>query len=411
MSRLQISASAATWQASSLVRKFYEAAFRPSAQRRLKKKSLNLYDAALRRFERYVGGRPRLGDVDEELLARFRFETVSRRTSKSYARNLTACIRQIVRAWSGAALPRTLPLPAPGPGTVRHYFETVYRVEAMVDAKSDSIGKTDRALRELRRHCGRDIRLDEQTNAIAADFFRALMKRGMPATTINSGYRATWFAVWNHAADAGLVDRGPRVKKLKECRDTPDAWSLSQTGEILQAALRFRIGETYFGVPCNLWWHSILLTCWWTALRRGSLLRLRFDDVDLRTGVIYSRAASMKNLRGQPYQIGADACEAIGRIWLPERELLYPMSSEHILYQDFRLILAAAGVPPSRRKGLNLFHKMRRTTSTHVTAAAGIAAASDLLGHSDRYVTQRYVDPRQLSARDVRTILPAIAAG
>jgi integrase len=397
-----------TWPADSLLRTFYLAAFRPAA--RLSRKRLQVYDSAVRRLERFAGGEPRLGAVDRESLVAFAAWLPSRRCAPKYAKQLVGCIREIVRAWNDNALSPD-ELPPAEPGTIRHYFEQIYCPEAMVDAKPASIGKTRRAMIALRKFHGGDVRFDELSDSLAAGFFRSLLDNGMPAVTINSGYRATWFAVWNHAADRGLVARGPRVKKLKEIREEPDAWSLAELKRILAAAERFRPGEHYGELPCGRLWHALLLTAWSTGLRRGSLLAIRRRDVDLATGLVYVAGEQMKNRRAQSFQLCPEALEAIGRIWLPERDRLFVGLSSYLLNRHFALILAAANVPPSRRKGLNKFHCLRRTTATAIASRAGVAAASALLGHSDHYVTGRYLDPRKLPGHNAAALLPSLAAG
>jgi integrase len=65
----------------------------------------------------------------------------------------------------------------------------------------------------------------------------------------------------------------------------------------------------------------------------------------------------------------------------------------------------------SRRRRLSLWHRIRRTSATHVAARSSIAAASMLLGHTSEYVTERYIDRRQLPKRDVTAILPDLSEG
>lgn len=397
-----------TWEASSPLREYYLAKFRPAAMKNRNARYLEKYDLAVREFVAFCGGRATLGGVSAELLAGYVASQQAGVRTEKYRRMLGGCIRSIVRSWNIWGLPTITPLPPPAEGTVRHYYETVYRVEAQVDCKPGTICDSRRFLRKLYNHVGRDILLGEQTDALAAGFFRAQLDQGMKATTIN-GLRATWFAIWNHAVDRGVVDRPPRVKKLRELRSEPDAWTIPEVKKLLAAALRFHPGMGYQGVPCNLWWHAAFLVVWWTAMRRGSVLSIRRDNVDPENGMITVDAAAMKNRRSKRYLVGPDAIEAIGKIWLPERELLFPLNGcVRTTDKHFDQILESAGIRRSRRKTVNKWHMLRRTTATAVHARAGMAAASALLGHSDSYVTMRYIDPNQSGALGVTRILPAL---
>jgi integrase len=418
MERSKKPASPATWEASALLRDFYLAMFLPSARRRLSKKRIETYDSALRRFERFVGGKPQLGSVDNLLLQEFAQHLFKRQregkgyaygVSKQHARQLAGCIRQIVRAWSGDRLPHRLPLPPADPGTVRHYAETVYIREVLFDAKRHTQKKVVGVMRKLREHLGRDILLSEQTDSLAAGFFRVLLDQGKPASTINSGYRAPWFCVWNHAYFRDLVARPPRTKKLKETINAPDSLTIAEARRLIEAATCYRPGESYGDIRCNLWWRACLLTLWVTGLRRGSLLSIRRDDVDFENGLVYVPGENMKTGRAQNFHLGADALEAIGQIWLPRRELLFESCwGVRTMTDHLAEIFKAAEIRPSRRKGMHLFHRLRRTTATFVAAGSSVAVASALLGHSERAVTMRYVDPSKVGAPRLDGILPTL---
>jgi len=396
------------WPADAHLRKFYLAIARPALAKRMSRGGLQVYDSALRRFERFAGGSPTLGSVDAGLLAEFARWLPSRRTAKTYAKHLVACIRNIVRVWNADAFRPTVP--AAAPGTLRHYFETVYVPERMSDCKPHSIAKSLRALVALRKFHGDDPRLDELTDDLAARFFQSLRDRGMPATTVNSGYRACLFAPWNLACDRALVARGPRIKKFKERRAEPDSWTAAEFARLVAAARRFQPGQCYGELPRADFWTALLLVAWCTALRRGSLLAIRQENIDLQRGSLYVPGDAMKNRQAQAFQLAPEAVEAIGHIWLPERELLFGGVSFHFLNRHFGLLIDAADVPRSRHRGRNKFHRIRRTTATLVCARAGVSAASALLGHSDQYVTKRYLDPRVAARHDVTNLLPALPA-
>ena len=77
--------------------------------------------------------------------------------------------------------------------------------------------------------------------------------------------------------------------------------------------------------------------------------------------------------------------------WNRHRRLLFPFPwSEKQMWARLRDILHRAGLPLTRG---DLYHKFRRTTASHIAAAAGIDAAARQLGHSGTTVTQRVHRP------------------
>jgi integrase len=247
-----------------------------------------------------------------------------------------------------------------------------------------------------------------------AHFFRSLLKCAVSPITVNN-YGARLFAIWRSAAETGAVARGPRVRKLREPRNKPDAWSIDELTRIFQAAAAFRSDAWIGPVPSSLWWVAILSVTYETALRRGSLFAIQPADIDLKAGTLYVDGQDMKDGDGQEYQLSRGTVRALEQIWQPPRKFVFRTDLSindkafgNMVGRDFKKILAAAGIQPSRRRSLHLFHKMRRSTATKVTAELGIAAAAALLGHSTEYVTKRYIDKSLLPGRNVTDVLPTL---
>jgi len=73
------------------------------------------------------------------------------------------------------------------------------------------------------------------------------------------------------------------------------------------------------------------------------------------------------------------------------------------LVARFRKILRAAGLPSGRK---DLFHKIRRTTASHLAKAGGDATA--MLGHSSEAVTLGYLDPTITGTARFSKMLPTV---
>lgn len=298
----------------------------------------------------------------------------------------------------------------PADGSVWAFFEEHYRPQRMIGCAQVSIEDVRRTFRRLRDHYGRDILLEEQTDALAAEHLAWLLDSGMRAVTVNN-HRATWFAVWRMAAERGLADREPKVRKLPEELDEPDAWSEEEASRIVAATDVLSDWRPICGIPADRYLRAFLLVAWWAGLRRSSLFKLRVSDVDLQTGWLHVPGTSMKNRRGRRYRLGTDAIEAIRAICTPERELLFPWEAPiDGIYNYFDELLRVAQIAPSTRRSNTKLHKWRRTVATCVAVEAGIEAASTLLNHSGAEVTRRYIDPTKLAGNDATQILPMLAA-
>lgn len=304
-----------------------------------------------------------------------------------------------------AAPPNRATDPEPDEGTVRHFFETVYRPQKLLGSPKATVKGYRRVLRTLRKHYGRDVALEEQTDQLAADHFEWLLAKDLKAVSVNA-HRTCWFAVWRWAHTRGLVERLPLVPKLREELDEPDAWSPEEAKRIIEATKALATWPPISGIPAHAYFRAFLLVAWWTALRRGSLLKIARKDVDLQGGWLNVPGKQMKNRRGRRHRLGPDAIEAIRAIWLPERKFLFPVRND--FYSYFDEILRVAEIPPSTRDACTKLHKWRRTVATQAAVTHGIETATAMLNQSGRQVTMRYIDPTKLPGNDATQILPSL---
>jgi integrase len=386
---------------------YYRVHFRPTLVGKVSSTELARYDRAVKLIDELAGGELRLRDVNEALLVQFCLRRQWRRTDQ-YRRQLADCIRAIVRAWRpGALAPAGDQLLTAAPGSLRWLFESVYLPQRLIGCSKVHLSDSRTTLAYLHDHYGRDLPIAELTDALLADHLAWLLSRGLRPVTVNK-HRATLCALWKFAHSRGFIDCLPLVPKLKVHVREPDAWSVNQVAAIIAAAGHFQPTRTYDGIPRNLWWRAALLTTWYTALRRSSLLALRRSDVNLQTGWLNVPPEQMKNRRGKKYRLGHDAVAAISAIWIPKRTLLFPSPNAKWLNDHFSRILMLADVPMGPRPNLNKFHAMRRAVATAAAASAGLPTASALLGHSEHQVTLRYIDPAHLRGNDATEYLPTL---
>lgn len=402
------------WPASASFLEFYQTVFRPSARWLCSDYRLRIVDQAVKRLLAHCGGTsPALGDVTAVLIEELIVAQLADR-SPGWQQDIRGSLLKIVRAWDPQLVYRDH-APVALPGTLREYFERCYVPERMMGARAQTVSEYGSAIKRLNAFVGRDLLCAEVTNAIVGAFLQSVADTRVTSQTTNN-YRARLLAVWRALCEAGVAKEEPRIRKLKEPRSPPEAWSVDELRKIFASAATIRADARYGAVPVNWWWQAALLVCYETGIRRGSLLALRPADIDYDQATLFVGGEAMKNKRGQEFQLSRAAVQALSKIRRPRRQYVLRCDESvglpafcNRIGRDFKQILADARIRPSRRRGLNFWHKIRRSTATRIAATEGVAAASNLLGHSSEYVTGRYIDPTLLPRRDVTAILPQIS--
>jgi len=374
---------------------------------------VDICGSAVHKLNVFAGRYVRPDEIDADMIVGFLAWLTESGKSRPYVQNVRYGLSVVMDELRPGVIERkrrdkNAELPAPEPGTLRHLFETRYLPERLIGSTPLSIADYRTTLRRLREMIGRDLLVAELTDSVVANFMSFALAKGCRPVTVNCRFRAPILALWRFARDCGLVDRDPRVKKLKEPRDVPDAWTEDELRRILNAT-SVLTGE-HFGIPAGPFWRALLLVVWWTGIRRGSLFRLTWSDFDEQTGWLHVPGDKMKNRRGQTYRLGDDAVAALAAIRTPDRDAIFPSATcMHWVGRTFNRILELAEISASRRRVLHQLHKLRRSVATHIAARHGVAAAGELLGHSSIDVTRRYVDPAKLPGRDGTLLLPALS--
>lgn len=412
---------------------YYRRTFRPQlvAEPRCTQQMRARYDGAITALHDFAGRQLRLDEVTPDLVGSLRKQLADGGRER-LAREHSTALRRVLRSadparwplYGGAkpkrpiareleagitTRPRTLPEPSGEPGTLPHFYATIYKRQALAHVSDQHRGNVCRLLRLLRSCFGRDLQLSELSGETLATFVEWLGNSRGLVTTKN--VRGLLLSLWRFANDQELAPPVPRVRRIRIPRQAPDAWSLDELNRIIAASRRIdRLPIA--GIPADRWWPAVLLTGWYTGLRRKSLLRLKPENIDLAARWINVPAGAMKNFVGQRFRIGQDAADAIREIFDSGRERLFAVDCDENngrrLGEHFRQILQIAGVPKSLLPN-GQFHKLRRTCATHVAASAGLAAASALLGHSSADLLKRYIDPRYIVGNDATAYLPSLA--
>lgn len=269
-----------------------------------------------------------------------------------------------------------------------------------LDFTSSTVEQYTICLRQINCWSGHVVTLLELDTDLILSFMRHRKSLGRSPRTVNNT-RHMLIALWRHAFRQKLTKHHPPdsidLPKLKVVKQIPEAWSLQELNRILHACDNSR-ALPYWD---HLHWRSLILCLYDCGIRLDSMLSVKV--VDIQNGFLTSRKS--KTNQETSHKLHPDTLAVIDR--LPEHEsgLLFPWPfKRRQIWREYRKILKAAGLPTGRR---DQFHKLRRTSATHLAAVAGIDAAEQHLGHSTHGLARStYIDPRFMPSVKAADVMP-----
>ncbi len=139
------------------------------------------------------------------------------------------------------------------------------------------------------------------------------------------------------------------------------------------------------------WWRGLLVMVYMTGWRIGSLLALRWEDVDLEKRTAVSRAADNKGKRDQRVPLHPLVVEHLRTMVSFSPEVFTWDYARRALFDEFHAIQTAAGVKPEGPKLWYGFHDLRRAFATMNAATLTPDALEALMQHKDYQTAQRYI--------------------
>ncbi len=216
---------------------------------------------------------------------------------------------------------------------------------------------------------------------LTVEKFRAQrLKKGITRSTSNREL-AILKKMFNCAIDWGMAEKNPvcKVKFFSE-KGTHRQRVLSPEEEL-------RLLEA-----CPSWLKAIVFTALQTGMRKGEVLKLRWEDVYLE-----KREVELRNTKnGKPRTILLNDPLFAMFMAIKDRNghspYVFPNPETKRPYVDIKISFKAActkaGISDFR------FHDCRHTCATRLLdAGVNIVTVRDLLGHFDVSVTQRYTNP------------------
>jgi len=295
-----------------------------------------------------------------------------------------------------ANTPQPQPEAAP---TLLHLYLNEYKRKRLRHAADATDTQYRINLRHFDKFLGRPATIADLTDDTVADLLAWQVQNGRSPYTANK-LRNHILALWRFLARKRLVEEFPDVERLKEPEIVPEAWSARQLARLFKAA-QSQPGD-FAGVPAGRWWHALLLILWDTGERIGAVRQIEWSHVDLDDSWLIVPAENRKfGTRAKTFRLHPDTVAALRLIQRPTRQLVFSWPlNKTCLWERFTDILRMAGLPTDRR---SKFHRIRRSTASHFEAAGG--NATDLLGHSMRRVTERYLDPKIVKKQQAADVL------
>jgi integrase len=202
-------------------------------------------------------------------------------------------------------------------------------------------------------------------------------------------------SVWNWAAKRRKmtgVEEFPTVTRPEAPEPVPIAMTADQLRALFRAASNMR--GRICGIPACDWWPAWLAFIYNTAERYSAAAAVKWEWVDLATGVVSIPAEVRKGGKKHAvYHLWPETISLLREIAEPQRELIFPFHADQSTYYNrYGRLLKNAGLPTGRKYKT---HCLRATHATMRMVLGGDATAA--LGHSDPATTRKhYIDVRHL---------------
>lgn len=284
--------------------------------------------------------------------------------------------------------------------TLREILENGCLNQTLRSARPNTRRNYEINLRHFDRFCGRPATIDDLTDDQVTDCMWWLFDDGSRAARTANKFRDVILATWRLLHRKGLVDRWPDVPPLPEPDRAPVAWTRQQLKRLWDAC-ESQQGMIH-NIPARHWWHCLHAVLWDSAERITAVTLLEWADVDLETGHAKCRAENRKGGRAdRVYRLHPDTVTALSGIQRSRNTLVFPWPyCRTYLWPRYGKLLAEAELPSDR---WHKFHCLRKSVASWFEAAGG--NATELLGHSSRRITRRYLDPRVISPQQATDLL------
>jgi integrase len=215
-------------------------------------------------------------------------------------------------------------------------------------------------------------------------------------------------AAFKKACKLGYLSKEPEFEFLKQPQKLPTYVGPEDFAKIYAACDKARWPERQPFTPTD-WWRGLLMMAYMTGWRIGSLLALRWEDVDLQEGTAITRAQDNKGKRDQLVPLHPVVVEHLRKL-VSLDSFVFPWShGRRHIFEEFGKIQKAAGIRPMGSKSQYGFHDLRRAFATMNADRLTPDALQALMQHKDYQTTQRYINmARQLNPAVQNLYVPPV---
>jgi integrase len=287
--------------------------------------------------------------------------------------------------WSGDyhAMPKTYQ----GEQTLYGFYVDVYTPRKMLGKSESSDRLYKITLRRVSQWLGRPAVLSDFTDDRMSAYLQHCYDIGLAGASVSKEANNV-LALWRYAAKRRLVAREPDIETPSYAAPVPDSFSPEEVQAIYDAAGKLQ-GLSY-NVPRSLLFQGLVLTIYDSGERVGALLKCKWED--LSDGWLTVHGSYRKSKKaGKRFKLRPETVAVTDRIRVVSTsDKIFGWQGNYTyIWRVFGKVLTEAGLPDHRR---GKFHKIRRTVASQYEAAGG--NATQLLGHSNRRVTEAYLDTR-----------------
>lgn len=265
-------------------------------------------------------------------------------------------------------------------------------------------------LDRLRDHLGREPALDDLTDLGMAKFLRwrasTPHKGKVPSPASVAKDKAHLASLGNYAFKKKLIEQCVEWPRIRVPMKPPRGYTVDELSAIVRQA---RVTRGHIGpVPAPWFWQTLLVGAWESGERIGSLLRLRWEEVDLEHRMITLLGQHRKDhITTIHRQISPQLVEWLKMHRGQPGDHVWPWldhRNENSIFSTIRRICRLAGV---KARG---FHAIRKASGSYVRAGGG--DASEHLGHANPRTTRdHYLDPRIVRQQSALDFLPPLDLG
>jgi integrase len=294
--------------------------------------------------------------------------------------------RASVRAIALMTAEEMLALHNPGqpPETVR---QLIPRYASERGIRPRTVGTIYYRLTGFETALGRTATLKDLNDTTMNLWTGKMLDAGLSPVTVR-GYRGAILALWRAAYEQGYLETRPgRIRKIK-CRPAaPKCWTAAELVAVV-AAFSDLHGELNQDATIrrSTFWTTFVLVGYYSALRFGDLVSLRWDQI--QNGQIVLTMSKTGDVIICP--LPPDALQALEKLRGGARKRVFgELMNVKNTQLFFRRVLQAAGLPGSIKW-------LRRTSATMVECVTPGAAKAHLGHRTHGLAYKHYVDPRQL---------------